>query len=1381
MKNNTIIKIAALLVLATAQCAESKTYFKEDFKQYAATAPLCNPAMSIMLGNDPIWSQTADATCAATTGGAFFKDFQPEHAPEELKEYQVLFSFRFNDATSKRLRTVLRFSQGAKVSECRIDFEGGRVSVSAPGLSPAVNTAANFALPLPKGIWNDCVISVGGGKMRIWVSELRLLKPAIELSIPDHKFVGLNFEVVQGAPFSICDIEVRDPGSLDDNDVARLLPAPRLIDEASFKSGGEHVVPVGGRCGATLRAGAGSATATLVMDWDDGTQTSAKFGTAGVTGKRREIVNGEATMVDADLADAYIRVDGLGSGRDTLNVYVRPLLRRYHTSYSFTDAYHDIVRDWDKLPPASGHPLRVEARSNAGGTDVYLDGSLAASYAGKKLKGMKFVLTSVASISEIFSQDVNFDGNRYLPLDISALGMAKSFAGAAHSLAKGLGEVHGIPIIVAGGDGSGDVGLAREGQGNWALEVDEYTARSPFDGLLTELHFSVPGGVPYTRAWVLCAVDPDTAKDPVLTTRLAHYVENGGGNNRIADTITVLPRVGETLEEGVVQVGNVNAGGRSVPLLLVEVPLNGGKILDLMMKESRMDFEFIGKLWENFEQIDNSSKPDPKSTSAVQIFGVTLERGKVGLNMEQTQPANIFQGDEKPETTAVLGSFAPASGRLVWDINDVAGTRVGGGAVPFKFTKAGESQRVVIPLGTAEAGWYGLDVRIEDEAGRTVMEHPGAFARLSQDTRKAHYDSPFGVWWFDGAHLTPSDLAFAGPVMEKAGIRAVAWTKQPAAALDGYRLFKDQVNMPFSFSDFGTKEDMAREAANPGEKTAAVYARKKTEFDQILAANPHLREVLVFHESGPGNDVPPEVLGVNYTPETARTQNEKRYADLVNLVGPFFRTYYPNIKTVLGNNSCSAANVAAVFRHGGKPEYVDYIGIEAPSQVYIPEKLQEWALQGQHIAMDTAERIGGRRIPATGCYEFTYRSERDMGKLQHAEWYARDVLISLSHNFTRIGPGILFDTQNAYYNGLWGGSGLLERAPAGYPKPAYVAYAVLTDVMDQVSVDRQIPTGSKAVYAVSFKRKDGKYATALWSARGEVDFELDFGSATEVETVAMFGSRALKQANGGKLSVQAGTSPAYVLSSRPVNTATITGRSFSKDERRAEASAPVMTFNDASEAAVVAGTRFDTPIVFPVQLPVRKAGSFDLSSVQDDEKGACVELTLKTDGTGDLNKYITEYAVIKLATPAKVDGRPVGFGVTVRGNSNWGRVLVEFEDANGEVWRSLGTGGWGCDVLDWPGNAAVNFDGWNMVSHPLAQTSLFNDHSPGPVMEQWVSDGGDKVVDFPISVTGLIVEMNRSPLVLTDFQDAEPSVRIKDIRALYESAVPQQGQFVSIK
>src|SRR5690606_32187455 len=124
------------------------------------------------------------------------------------------------------------------------------------------------------------------------------------------------------------------------------------------------------------------------------------------------------------------------------------------------------------------------------------------------------------------------------------------------------------------------------------------------------------------------------------------------------------------------------------------------------------------------------------------------------------------------------------------------------------------------------------------------------------------------------------------------------------------------------------------------------------------------------------------------------------------MVGPFFRERFPQLKLVVGNNSAAAANIAAILRHGGNPDFIDYIGIEAPSQVFIPEKLQEWAIQGNHIARDTAKVLSGRDIPATGCYEFTYRSERDMGQQQQAQWYARDVLISLANGFTTISPGI---------------------------------------------------------------------------------------------------------------------------------------------------------------------------------------------------------------------------------------------------------------------------------------------------------------------------------------------------------------------------------------
>ena len=105
----------------------------------------------------------------------------------------------------------------------------------------------------------------------------------------------------------------------------------------------------------------------------------------------------------------------------------------------------------------------------------------------------------------------------------------------------------------------------------------------------------------------------------------------------------------------------------------------------------------------------------------------------------------------------------------------------------------------------------------------------------------------------------------------------------------------------------------------------------------------------------------------------------------------------------------------------------------------------------------------------------------------------------------------------------------------------------------------------------------------------------------------------------------------------------------------------------------------------------------------------------------------------------------------------------------GEVWRSTSTTGWGCDVLDWPGNIAVNFDGWNFVALALRETKLLNDHSPGPVIEQWATDGsGDKKLTLPLELNGLIVELNRKPLQLTEFKDAPSRIRIKDAGGVYE-------------
>lgn len=1371
---------AGLLVLAVAggalaprlTGAETGVFFQENFRNYGNRAPGCADNPGIVIGNDPVWTQSAEANCRMTESGFVFKDFQPAAKnAADLKNVDVLFRFRFQSDKDPRFQLHLRNQGVAPKRSLIVTLSPTGVVVSSEGLNPAVAAEAAFSAPIPQNQWRDAAVTFKDGRLTVSLEAERLLKPVLATPAPALAAPSVNFFGFKDAPFSLGDIVVRQAAPLPDNTITRLLPAPRTTEAAALVAGGSRTVAANDMFGATIRTGLDKDAVKLVLNWGDGKTNGLTFGVAGIPEQRKIKKDGKDTTEKFERPDAMIQVRGI-TAKGPLNYYIRPMLRRYHTSYSFTDTYHDILRDWDLLPKASEHLLKVELRRTGAGADLYLDSCYAGSVTGAVLKDVTFTLApSAATLGNPFSVQAKHDPAKFLPLDIAALGMAKTFADAKVSLKPGLSEVKGIPLFVADGAGSADIGLAREGQGNWALEVDEYLARSPFDGLLTEIHFTVPGGAPYSKAWALCAVDPDPAKDPVLTARLAHYVENGCGNNQLADTVVRLPRGGEKPGAGVVPVGTVSKKGSDgktleLPLYLVEIPLKSGAIMDLLMGKPQMNFEFFGKPWENFEQIDNSSKPDPRSTSAVQVFGVTLEKAPVGMDLVQAQPANIFHNAEKPETTVILKSFAPARGKLAWEILDAEGRKAGGGAADYSFARAGETQRVVIPLNVPELGWYELPIAVQDGAGQPLFVHPARFARLGQDTRQAGYESPFGTWWFDGAHNTPKELDFAGPVMFKAGIRMVAWTGKTETDMEKWRLTKDQINMSFSFRDLPSAEELAKDPGAGAKKAEAAIKKAEETMAKQLKAYPHAREVVVFHESGPGNDVPVELIGLKPDLTEAQMAREKRYADLINLAGAFYRKNYPQLKMVVGNNSCAAANIAAILRHGGNPDYIDYIGIEAPSQVYTPEKLQEWALQGHHMSRETAKLLSGRDIPATGCYEFTYRSERDMGEQQQAEWYARDVLISLANKFTRIGPGILFDTANAYFNGLWGASGILQRGPYGYPKRAYVAYAVITEMFDRVRLHRQVPTGSTTLYAVEFERADKQFATALWAARGEADFVVEFAGDTPVKVVDMYGRPAVNQKTaGGKLTVRAGTSPAYVLSGKAITGVTIGARSFPKDEARARLAKVAAPLASAEAVALDRDSNLDTRKVAPLQTPIRQLGDFELRQSQDEQKGACLELELKTDKNKDLSKYITEYTTVRLNTPVAVEGTPSGLGVWVKGNSNWGRVMFEIEDADGEVWRSVGTGGWGCDVLDWPGNAAVNFDGWNFVSLPLRDTPLFNDHSPGPVLEQWVSGGGNKAIDFPIKARALIVEMNRTPLDLIDFKAARPVIRLKDLGA----------------
>lgn len=1355
MKHLAIAAGVLCQICTTLLIAEPRIHYQEDFHNYGPVAPLASPISGNSVENDPIWTQRAEAIFRPTADGPVFKHPLAADAPAGVTAFDVLFELCFRGENQRRFDLIILNADGG---EMRIQFTPTGVALSGTGAANGVSANATFADEIPSGQWRQVAVTVRDGAIAVHVADAQhALQPVLQAKAPTIALGGINFIGYANEVFALTKIVVRDPAPLPERSIARLLPTPPEHNDFQFGAQKPVVdVPANDVFGATLRVGSDPQGARMIIRRKGEEDRVVTFTVAPIRGRFNEADSARRKSEDHELPDAIIRIAGLTGQRQPIDYHVRPKLRRYFTSYSYTDVYHDIVRDWDKLPKASEYPLTIECRRAGDGVDVYLNGAVATRIPGE-LDGLRFELSGAAGIREVVSRAAEASTDRYLPLDVAVQRMGRSFVSADPSIPAGIATIEGIPMRVANGGGSADVGLTRQGQGNWALEVDEYLARSPFDGFLTEVHFAVPAA-PYHTAWVLCAVDPDPAKDPILTARLTHYIENGIGNNMLADVTMHLPRDGDAPGEGVRQVGTVrgkSADGRDidVPLYLVEMRLPVGSILDLVNERDVLNFEFFGKPWENFQQLDNRSKPDPNSTSAVQVYGVTLETSPVTLEMVQAQPGNIFHNDERPVTSVRVRALSPASGSIAWEIRDVDGKPVAEGDRPYQLAAAGAEASIEIPLDQPQPGWYELLIHARDDQGRTLLTHPARFALLGQDTRKAGYESPFGTWWFDGAHLTPSSLDFAGPIMFKAGIRKAAWTKLSEADMARYVITQDQVNMPFTFKDLQNPEK------------AVEIAKKK--MDEVLAKYPHLREVLVYHESGPGNDLPIELFGIKPEITEALIKREKRYADLYNLAGAFFREHYPQLKLVVGNNSASQSVIAAIFRHGGDPQYIDYIGIESPSQVFIPEKLQEWALQGHHIARDTAKVLTGRDVPATGCYEFTYRADRDMGEQQQAEWYARDVLISLANGFTRIGPGILFDTANSYHNGLWGGSGILQRGPWGYPKKSYVAYATLTRVLDQVTLRRQIPTGSTTVYALEFDRPEGRIVTALWAARGEVEFVVSYAADAQVEVIDMYGRSQTRQAQAGRLSVDGGTAPIYLIADKPAESIQIGRRGFAKDQGRAALATVAAPLDSADAIAIVDDNNLDTPLTPPLQTPVRRQGPFNLRQVTDEQKGQAIELALdaSTEAPG---KYVTEYAILRLAQPAQIEGEPAAIGVWVKGNSNWGRIMFEIRDAEGEVWRSLGTGGWGCDILDWPGNIAVNFDGWNFVALPLRDTALFNDHSPGPVLEQWVSSGGNKRIDYPISVTGLIVEMNRSTIDLRDFKPVEPVIRLKDISGVNE-------------
>lgn len=1184
------------------------------------------------------------------------------------------------------------------------------------------------------------------------------------------------------------------------------------VSQAAALSVPDSPLEVQARFGLTVQAGPAlpdqKPSVELTLKWTDGAETPFTVRADSWQHALMEDFGEQKKDEKIDLPDSVLEIFTSG-GR--ISQHVRPNLGRFHSHSRAVKQYGELLACWDQLPAASVHPLKIEFRQSAPGTlQLFLDGSFIREIrrpdCAASVQSMALRLAPTAALRDLFTAPNPNSAPRFLPLDLTANPKVRAFLSAEFTasqtgseLKPGFQTVDSIPLTLLPANRAADVGICREGQGNWALEVDEFTKRTPLDAFPSAIHVRVPAQ-PYCRAWVVFALDPDGKKDPILTTRLGKFLPNSGsGNNYLADTtiefnaqqLAQTKRVGQILREG-----------KTLPVYFTSIPLDLGKITDCAVgrdwkmmpadepKPDFLDFEFFGKPLLDGAQTDRSSKPDPASTSSVQILAATLECAPVSLDLVQSQPGNLFLPEESSEMTAVLRAAYPADGTLSWTVRDVDGNLLSTESVPFTPSDFDANGRKSVPIRDLRRfgnGFFRLDVTCSEKspnASPASFTHHATFVNLPKDERRARYDSPYGLWWFAGVHFITPQIDFAGPMLFKCGIRNVSYSKYSEAEMAPYCITKNQRTLSVSRRLTFLKDDLS------GLKPEA-FTEIDREMSEYLEKWPHIREICIFHESGPGWEQPYELYGEPMQWQEGQEAHHRQYAAMLNHVGQYLRQKYPTIKLVVGNSGPAIQTIGAACRFGGDPKFIDFIGNEATGQQFMPEKPCDGGPQAQHLTVEVGRIFTGQKLPVTGCHEFTARTERGIGWRKQAEWYVRDLLIGIANNYSTLGIGGIIDPGNAYHDTLWGSAGLCERSPYAYPKPACAAIATLTNVFDQARFTRQIPTGSTTVYALEasrFTRKpgEGQNVYAFWCARGNARISLllkpadgsQSGSQNSSETssapekfrlIDLYGRET--SLTEKELTFTASTSPCYLICDSRVESVQIAERAFPEDLERAQAARTLLKLDSAERLTLSPDAQLDTKFKGSIYWPVRRRGEFTLKTVSDDEKGSCVEVALDAEKMKDWNRFLTPYVRIDVASPetrsdeSKPYAQPArGVGVWVKGNSNWGRILFEIEDSDGEIWRSNGVGGWGCDAFDWPAFASVNFDGWNFVSVPLCHSNAFDAWSPDWARSQWnVSNLKNRKIDGPIQLKAIFVESCLQKLNLRGFEPVDSTaIRLRD-------------------
>ncbi len=972
-------------------------------------------------------------------------------------------------------------------------------------------------------------------------------------------------------------------------------------------------------------------------------------------------------------------------------------------------------------------------------------------------------------------------------------------------------EIEGIPFRFSGVNIEGkdhlDISRSLLRQANSTGYIQSHHGRFTGSALRdpARIQLRIPHG-PYDRLYLVAAADGRRDHLPLISALF--YRPSAG----FAETFSTndVPLATAASSQAVPIPVTLTDGSRA-NLWLIEIPLDPGKL-------SSFSKSFAGSGVIELELTKGvylyRSYPDPINygwhqgglPSSVHVYAATLGRAPATFAFEPDRFGHVWTDPEVPayHATVTNATAANLEGRL--DVVTISYDRTETNRVERTVkVAAGRGVALSFPVPVRRYGYHDIAATLVI-ADRTWTE-TRALVRLAPDTRTERWTegrgTMFGFWSYLGGHQTPPRDEHIR-LMTLAGARG----SSAAQAIEDNPLVDKHWTHPQASAWTVRWQGWALEDPVDPDKVLHFQTNLVASF---RATQKKLGDRAHDHISFfPEPSISMRLTAGNYPeywsdPPYEYTEEEKKRIRAFRIVAEAgakaIREAFPEVKILIPWGD--PLFVVPLLRDGFPPDLIDGSGLDVCGFERLPEQqLHQVSVHRLHQLRQEFRKVG---IDKPALYHtegiFVPTEPGGVSWREQMDIYHRWTLISLAHGVDRIYSGwFAFDCGDYYGAEHYGGCGIQRRLPYADPKPAYAAYATMTDRLNEAKFEDWLPTGSLTTYALRFRGPRGP-VHALWTIRGRrpVTLTLPKDGAVLVSD-SMNNTQTLTSADR-RVTVQTDSSVIYVHGSELE--AVAVGKPDHSDAapasesalRHAPASAcwtqrddtprPVLSrpLGNLGDGTWRYSDEEDLLYQYGHQCISRARGKFSAHIETDADHGNVLVSTLEPQDRP--RELMLWYNVLRPRRPIELAGAPSHIGLWVKGNSDWGRVIYSLRDASGVRWVSIGARDqWNCD--DTHAWSSFNFDGWRYLRFELpGHLGYDNFRLHGTTW--WMSDGGRTfdsqsaiyglpagpdadVVRLPLTLEAIIVEQRTHILYVNDVQPvATNTVAFGNLLAEYES------------